>query len=628
MKKIYRILLVVLLIVSFALSAACGTAKPSVSTGDPSNSSAPETGLFIYRNGYCDYVLLMPENPTPYESAAKDEFLNLFAEATSCNMEVVTDSQGVPAGKNFISLGDTLQFRASGISATEEELGYSGYKIVTKDNNVYISGDVDRNCPGTLYGVYGLLYECFNFKAYSANAYRLDKATRVALRQWNITDVPDMDMRSLGYLDLNQDAAYANRLRVQQWNGSSTSNEWVTNGHSMMPFLVSPTLQAEHPDWFFQSSNALTLCYTNEELIAYMVERVKGELTKNTVAEYFMIGQTDTNSSCSCASCSKRAAELGGSYSAVQLEFINKISDIVTPWLEETQPGREMTFYTFAYWWSLNPPGVDADGNRYIYARDNVGIMYTPLNMDYRYPIDATQNALFYSALKGWLEVTDHLTVYYYPISFHNYILPFNDFGAVAENIRILVDMGCEYYYTQGNGNDTRGCAMQDLKAFVHAQLLWDSSQNVEDLAREFNIYYFKDASAAMQRYYDLTRSWYEADINGALVDTGKCGVSWGSTDAYPKDYVEFLSACMDDALAAIEHYKETDPELYEELYWRIEKERLTVTYLDLKNYNYYYSADQLYAMALHFKETAEHFNIVTISEGGSVTSFLQPFLN
>ena len=627
MKKINRILLALLLIVSVALSTACGFGNSS--NKDTSTGKAPETGSYIYRNGYCDYVLLVPENPTPYEASARDEFLTLFSEATSYNMEVVTDTQGVPKGKNFISLGDTLQLRASGISATERELGYSGYKIVTKDNNVYISGDVDRNCPGTLYGVYGLLNECFNFKAYSASAYRLDKETRVPLRAWNIKDVPDIDMRSLGYLDLNQDAQYANRLRVQQWNGSSTSNEWVTNGHSQLESLMNPSnYRDEHPDWYWQSSNSLTLCYTNPEVVEKMAERVMYELGNNTVAEYFMIGQSDTNSSCACATCSKRAAELGGSYSAVQLEFINKVSDIVTPWLEETQPGREMTFYIFAYWWSLNPPGLDESGNRYVYARDNVGIMYTPLNMNYRYPIDEPQNSQFYSALQGWNEVTDHLTVYYYPVSFHNYILPFNDFGALADNIRILVDMGCEYYYTQGNGNDTRGCAMQDLRAFVQAQLLWDCSQNVEDLVKEFNTYYFKDAANAMQRYYDLTRSWYEADINGALVDTGKCGVAWGNENAYPKDYVDFLESCMAEALVEIEHYKETDPELYEELYWRIEKERLTVTYLNLKNYTHYYSSEQIYEMAVHFQETTTHFNIVTISEGGTVASFLQPFLN
>ena len=342
-----------------------------------------------------------------------------------------------------------------------------------------------------------------------------------------------------------------------------------------------------------------------------------------------MLGQSDTNAPCQCPTCKQRASELGGSYSAVQLEFINKVVDIVTPWLEEAQPGRKMTFYTFAYWWSLNSPGVDENGNRYVYARDNVGIMFAPLNMNYRYPVTDAVNAQYNEALLGWADVTEHLTVYYYPISFHCYLLPFNDFGSLPSNIRQLVDLECEYFYTQGNGNDTRGAGMQDLKAFLHAQLLWDSSQNLEDLVKEFNTYYFGAAADNMQSYYEMTRSWYEADINGALKDTGLCGVNWGTEAAYPKDFVEQLTSILDAAQESILDLKETDSELYEKLYWRIEKERLTVTYLNLRLYSSFYSSKEAYEMASHFKETLDHFNIARIAEtGGDVTTFLQPFLN
>lgn len=645
MKAAFRSLLILLLVVSMLFIVSCKQKNPDTNPDDnppappqddtpaeptkPTDTRPPETGDYIYRNGFCDYVVLMPQDATSYEIAARDEFLTLFSEATSYTMTVVTDNETVPEGKYYISIGDTKALRESGISATEAELGYSGYKIVNLNKNIYISGDVDRNCPGTLYGVYGLLADCFNYKAYAADCYRLDKSHKVALRAWNTTEVPDFNMRSLGYLDLNQDSQYANRMRLQQFNGSMTSNEWVTNGHSMCESLLNPNAYIDqHPEWYYLVAGSYTLCMTNSEIVEAMANRVKTELEKNTVARYMMLGQSDTSASCQCKNCQKRAEELGGSYSAVQLEFINKVADIVTPWLNETQPGRDMTFYTFAYWWSLNPPGVNAEGKRYMYARDNVGIMFAPLNMDYRYPVESTKNAQYDAALNGWAEVTKHLTVYYYPISFHNYLLPFNDFGSLTANIRQLKEMDCEYFFTQGPHNESRGAAMQDLKIFVQAQLLWDSTQNLEQLVKEFNTYYFGAAADAMQEYYDITRNWYEADINGALENTGLCGVSWGNEDAYPKDFVEYMTSCLDAAQSAIEAYQTTDPTLYDAIYWRIEKERLTVTYLNLLNYTSYYSSEEVYQMALHFKETAEHFNITSYKEGGSITVFLQPYLN
>ena len=619
MSKKLRFLFGIVLIFSVLLTTAC------------SSASSPETGDYIYRNGYCDYVLLVPANPNSYEIAARDEFLTLFSEATTYDMPVVAEGTEIPEGKHIISLGCTNALEQSGIATTSEDLGYSGYRIVSKDDNIYIFGSSDRNCPGTLYGVYGFMAECFSFKAYAADCYRLDATTKVPMRNWDVTDIPDIDMRSVGYLDLNQDAQYANRLRLQQWNGSMTSNEWVTNGHSMLESLMpAHNYVGGHPDWYYNTGTlGYTLCYTKEDIVTTMAERVKTMLEQNTVAEYMMLGQSDTNAPCQCPTCKQRASELGGSYSAVQLEFINKVVDIVTPWLEEAQPGRKMTFYTFAYWWSLNPPGVDENGNRYVYARDNVGIMFAPLNMNYRYPVTDTVNAQYNEALLGWADVTEHLTVYYYPISFHCYLLPFNDFGSLPSNIRQLVDLECEYFYTQGNGNDTRGAGMQDLKAFLHAQLLWDSSQNLEDLVKEFNTYYFGAAADNMQSYYEMTRSWYEADINGALKDTGLCGVNWGTEAAYPKDFVEQLTSILDAAQESILDLKETDSELYEKLYWRIEKERLTVTYLNLRLYSSFYSSKEAYEMASHFKETLDHFNIARIAEtGGDVTTFLQPFLN
>ena len=147
-------------------------------------------------------------------------------------------------------------------------------------------------------------------------------------------------------------------------------------------------------------------------------------------------------------------------------------------------------------------------------------------------------------------------------------------------------------------------------------------------MAPTVNQYYFADAGDAMQKYYDVTRAWYELDLNGALRDAGQCYGDWGNENAYPKDFLDYLASFLDEGLAAIEKYKETDPALYDTLYWRIEKERLTILYVDLKNYTSYYNQEQVYDMAMHLKETCEHFSITSVWEGYPVSTFVSQYTN
>jgi len=585
---------------------------------------------YIWNNGYCDYVLVIPEKATSYEISASDEFVELFKEATTYKMSVVKDNE-LSENQKFISLGNTKQLRETDMEISKSQLGYSGYKIKTVGNNVYISGDVSRNCPGTLYGVYGFMNKCFNFKQYSKDCFKIDKKGKLKLEDLDITDIPDIDMRSVGFLDLNQDAQYANRMRLQQFNGSSTGNEWIMNGHSqlesLLPYAVYGTA---HPEWYCDATpGGHTLCYTAEGVVEEMAKRVETELQINTKAEYFMIGQSDCNKSCDCDGCKTLANSYGGSYSAVQMEFINKVARAVREWIDVNQPGRHVEFYIFAYWWSLDPPGIDPQTNqRYVTLDDNVGIMWAPLAMNYKYDIKDAENSRFYSSITAWTECTKNITVYYYPVDFHQYLIPFNDFGSIKPNIEFLKSIGCKYYFTQGNSNDTCGAALQDLKVFVQSQLLWDCSQNVEDLAKEFITNYFGLASKSMQKYYDVLRSWFAINNNNALSDSGLTYGDFLTQDAFPKEFVDELDSIFESAHKEIESLKSTDSELYETLYYRIEKERLTEYFIDLSIYSAEYSSTALFKKVEQFRKIAGYFNITLYCEGGYIDTFLSKFAN
>ena len=133
MKKLISILLVLLLLVG-----AVGCSKKNTPEKEEGSSDQVATEHFVLKNGFTDYKIVMPVNPTSVEDSAKSELLVLFEEATGIILPVISDA-GLThnADNKYLSIGNTALLESSGVEITQNGKTRNGYQISTKDKTIY-----------------------------------------------------------------------------------------------------------------------------------------------------------------------------------------------------------------------------------------------------------------------------------------------------------------------------------------------------------------------------------------------------------------------------------------------------------------------------------------------------------
>ena len=577
MKKFGKILALTLLIMT-ALSG-CNPNKNSGSSSGGNTSIENENGLkygseYLYKSGRSDYKIVIPEAATNYEKDAANELQTLLMEALSYKMPIVTDDNLSISDGKYLSLGNTSLLEESGIEVNNDELRYSGYLIKTLGDDIFMTGSIDgRNVPGTTYAVYEFLGQTLGFRQYTADFYTLDKALSLKIPLFDMVDIPDIDERSLGYLAINTNPNYAKRMRLQQYHGATTGELWMVTGHSMVNIFLPYEVYGEsHPEWFCGGEGVMRgHCYSNLEARAEVAKTIIDMAKSNTDARYVQIGMADNFSECFCDLCVENRVKYG-SISGIQVDFLNYISDIVTPWLEENQPGRELNIVCFAYHWGEAPPvKQDENGDWVPYhedlvCRDNVGMMWAPIGADYSKPFTDEASKSFYNEVMGWNALTNVKTAYLYCINFKEYLINFNDFNSIQSNYKFLAENGYSYVYNQANADDTLCGSFEDLRIYVHSRIMWDTDLNCEELVKDFIKTVYGPAAEAVQKYYDITRSWLtilesEGKINGTIF------YPTAERSLWPKFLVDSLDAALQEGLDAIQPLKESDPTYYQNLY-------------------------------------------------------------
>ena len=199
MKKIIKTLILSFLVLTTAMSTAfTRTASAEVFT-DANDIyqgthifTAPEVEdeRYIMKDGEFLYTLVVPENATPRELVARDEFSLLLKRATGLVATVITDDKITsynPTSK-YISIGQTKLLELAGVSINTAELKTNGVRIITKDDNIFLAGGV---ADGALHAVYDFFNICFDFEWYARNnIYINDTIKTLKLRNFDVTDIP------------------------------------------------------------------------------------------------------------------------------------------------------------------------------------------------------------------------------------------------------------------------------------------------------------------------------------------------------------------------------------------------------------------------------------------------------
>ncbi len=210
MKKILKTLILSLLVLIVAMTTACAKEEePKDQTQLPNLPSyqgthiytAPEVedGRYIVKDGEFLYTVVVPETATKKEQVAKEEFVVLLKRAIGVVANTVVDTKITeynPNGK-YISIGQTSLLEKAGISIDRNALKTNGARIITKHDNIFLTGGI---ADGALNAVYDFFNICFDYEWYGKNnLYINDKITDLKLRNFDVTDIPDINTHQITY---------------------------------------------------------------------------------------------------------------------------------------------------------------------------------------------------------------------------------------------------------------------------------------------------------------------------------------------------------------------------------------------------------------------------------------------
>lgn len=539
----------------------------------------PLTDIDLILNGETDYVVVIPAiTKSKYINLAAGELVNLIYESSGVELEIITDDElgDVTEESKYLSIGNTKVFEASKLSATFEELGADGIKLYTYGNSVIMIGGSDR---GSMYATYEFLERQFNFECYAADEYYIDRNIQNSkLKNYNVTEIPLFERRSVGLFCYTMEEQFRNRMRQEFYQEG-----WIYWSHSHFKILPPADYLDAHPDWY--SPDQTQLCLTNEEMTKEFT-RVVVELVKNNPdATHISLGQQDELTWCTCPKCTESVAKY--KESGTLIRFVNKVANAVQEYIDEYEPGREFYVSTFAY---LNTQEAPLDENKQpldssVYPADNVRMMIAPIYACNCHNFFEPCNKEFNDLFNDWNVIANgKIFAWIYNKIFASYFTPYNNFSTFVQNYNILDSMGVQFVYHQGN-KETEAGGMQELKAYVEAKLMWDNTLEPEKLVKEFCEHYYKDAGDAYYEYYKLVRFNYGIwEANGL-----HCYNNGGNSEEvlqkkyWTRDLVDQLDNQFKIMFDSIEKYKISNPELYETLNMRIQKEYLTVRFYYLE---------------------------------------------
>lgn len=593
MKK-KNVILIIIIISVFLLGICTGLIILLTSKEEKGNNDEEKfTDTLLIDNGQTNYKIVIPKDCSYNIKFAANELITFFKEATGITLEVMTDENlEFSSEAHYLSIGGTNLFKGSGVVAEYEELGLDGLKLVTCGNTVIMAGGSDT---GAMYAVYEFLERTFNLEVYAPNEYYIDRNIQnLYLKAFDVTEIPTFERRSVGLFPYSINETFRNRMRQNLYNQG-----WILWSHSHFKILPPEEYAYEHPDWY--SPDGTQLCLSNDEMRAEFTRVIIELIKDNKDHNYIMLGQEDINTFCNCPICSEKIKIY--KESGVMMHFVNKVAEDIQAYIDEHEPGRVMFLGTFGYHKTEEAPVKLDENNEYVpidesvLPRDNVMIMVAPIRACNSHNYFDECNGDTERILKGWAVVAkDHLFTWIYNKIFAQYFLPLNNFSTVKQNYIILDEIGSQFVYHQGN-KETQSASFQELKCYVQAKLMWDVSLDPEELAADFIKVYYKDAADKFMEFFQLIRFthaiWEDRDGVHAY-NSGSRSLNTFTTQYWTRDFLDQLNNLFEEMMLSIEHLKTEDFDLYEELKFRINKERLTVEYL----YLYFYLDEFTYEEA------------------------------
>ncbi len=592
--------------------------------------NAVDTDKDMVKNGASDYVIITPKSPTLEIQTAKQEFIYLFQKATGVELRALTDTGDMVYNDNvkYISIGKTSLLESAGIEIDTLTLGMDGYRVQTKGSTVFLYGGSDN---GTLYSVYGFMQETFHFEAYWKDCIEIDTGiSNLKLKNYDITDIPDIAMRTTGYGFYNDTSPdydarnWSSRIKLRDGQGTplmTMHEDFVATSaakgiHNSLICLPKKMYAQEHPEWYSTAGNQL--CYTArgdaeefEAMTDAVVEKIAFSMKTYTPDKYplkntITVTMEDNTMCCACEKCLELKEKYDTEAGAVCI-FINKVGEkveqMIEGWKTDDDQGNDawiredFHIIFFAYNnFTVAPAKLNEQSGKWepideqVVLRDNVGVYLAPINnLDGQQGIYTEVNDKGRENFNAWKCLTDYMWLWMYSTNFNAYMYYYDSFSFFnAEGYAYMATRGARYIFNQAQWNQTgAGTTWHTLKAWLDAKLMWDTSLSEQELMDKWFNAMYKEAAPIMKTWFQEVRS-HTAKVykENNLYITNSIYNKVDQTKIFPLGtWMAWLGRC-NQAVESIEKYKTISPELYDQLVSHIDMEWLSPAFITLKLYS------------------------------------------
>lgn len=577
----------------FSLSACGKKGEDDVSSSSGKHEAVvTETDIWFVRNGRSDYKILLPEETDDVLEFAANE-LNYFLEETAgVTLEVVHDDGSASSENKYLSVGNTSLCEVNGVTVARDEFGEDGYVLKTEGNSVLMSGG---GSLGSLNAAYDFIERNLGAHVYAEEEILIKPAEDIKLLDFDVTEIPDIERRAISSYQVTANQTHRRRLRFV-----SNSDNWTYWTHSHFSLMPKDTYYETHKDWY--SPDGTQLCLTNEEMTAQMIENVTTFLEDHPNDEYITIGQQDSNTFCTCPTCSEQV--LLYKESGVMIRFINKVARGVQANLDASGSGRKIRFATYAYQRTQSAPvsyknGEYAALDESVIPDDNVAVLVAPLSACYCHSMfDPDCNATAKQTVEGWHALGTTIYMRLYTAQYAYYFMPFMGWSELAENYGDFAELNVRYIFDTAVG-ETVTPGFQEMLAYVKSKLMWNTSLDIRALMDDFMRQYYKQAYEPMKEMFMLYETqWATLESQGYhMIPSASEGGRYANKEVFPRGMLNALSDLVEAAMEAIAPVKTEDEALYLRLKNRIECELVPVIYWQIELYPEYFTTTQLSGM-------------------------------
>ena len=655
--------------------------KPEYQRASNHVYNAPETDDYLVESGKTDYVLVAPDtvDVKKYYYYAKKEFTYFFKEATGITIVPVPESALTwNENQKVISLGDNAYTKSAGINVNKLDLGTEGGRIETKGKSIFIYGNTPM---ATLYAVYSFFTLEFNFECYFSDCYEIDTGIlNFKLKNYDVTEIPDIEHRDLGYSILTRQPArptydsemfrYRFRTKASMYHDyllqihelSTTKKDnpnydkpdaEVQYGsrkhdyHNAFDFFPKAVYQEDHPKFF--STDGKQVCLTargDAKELALMKQlaarSIIDMLQKYTPEEYPYIeavtvcSQQDGGGHCNCSACSEvRNRYFSETYKVTSLNaatimFVNDVSDIVEEWMAKEENAayrRDLRYLVMNYGdYEDCPVKYNEDLDKYepidelVTPREKVGAflchLYTGSQTGESFLANNEKSIDAYNKIRGWADICDYIVAYQNNLNTGCYFAFYDTFSLLNN----------ESYVAFANlGIDINYLCTQDrgdyaITAFYGLKCYLDAKLgwNANQNTYDLVMKYFK----AM--YKDAWQEMYEYFEDVRMFSKDGMAKDQGFTVDGPKSWSQSIIQkyldLFDKAKAKLEKYKDIDMDLYNKTINHLDIEWVTPAYQAIEWYPNYYSDTQMHQLKKHFRYVVEKNGITALTHYNNQT--------